>query len=68
MTILLKLDQVLEERGISLTDLAIRVGSSYVSLLNIKNGRVQGLRFSTLDSICKALGCQPGDILEHIDE
>ena len=50
----------------SLKELAENVGISYVNLSKIKTGKVQGIRFSTLESICETLGCQPGDILEFV--
>jgi len=51
----------------SLNELAARVGISNVNLSNIKTGKISAIRFSTLDAICKALDCQPGDILEYDD-
>jgi putative transcriptional regulator len=54
------------DRKISLNDLAEKVGISNVNLSNIKTGKVVAVRFSTLDALCKALECQPGDILEYL--
>lgn len=54
------------DRKMSLKELAENVGISYVNLSKIKTGKVQGIRFSTLESICETLGCQPGDILEFV--
>ena len=65
MTIILRLDRVMADRKISLNDLASKVGISNVNLSNIKTGKISAIRFSTLDAICKALECQPGDILEY---
>jgi len=49
-----------------LNELAETIGISNVNLSNLKTGKVRAIRFSTLDAICKALNCQPGDILEHV--
>lgn len=63
--IVLRLDRVMADRKMSLNELAARVGISNVNLSNIKTGKVSAIRFSTLDGICRALGCQPGDLLEY---
>ena len=68
MAIVLRLDRVMADRKISLNQLADLVGISNVNLSNIKTGRICAIRFSTLNGICKALGCQPGDILEYIED
>lgn len=52
------------ERGISLSELSERVGITLANLSILKTGKAKAIRFSTLDAICAALGCQPGDILE----
>lgn len=65
MTIILRLDRVMADRKISLKDLAEQVGIANVNLSNIKTGKISAIRFSTLDAICDALDCQPGDILEY---
>jgi len=57
------LDQILAERGMTLTDLAERAGVTVVNLSVLKNGRARAVRFSTLTAICRVLGCQPGDLL-----
>ena len=57
------LDRLLEARGMTLTDLAERVGISVVNLSVLKNDRARSVRFSTLTAICDALDCQPGDVL-----
>lgn len=68
MAIILRLDRVMADRKISLNDLSEKVGIANVNLSKLKNGRVSAIRFSTLDAICKALHCQPGDILEYQEE
>ena len=68
MSIILRLDRVMADRKISLNELSERVGVSNVNLSKLKTGKVSAIRFSTLNAICKALGCQPGDILEFIDD
>lgn len=65
MSIILRLDRVMADRKMSLNELAARVGISNVNLSNIKTGKISAIRFSTLNGICKALDCQPGDILEY---
>ena len=64
MAIILRLDRVMADRKISLNALAEQVGIANVNLSKIKTGEVSGIRFSTLNAICDALNCQPGDILE----
>ena len=59
----LTLDRLLLERGMTLTELADRVGVSYANLSILKNNRARAIRFSTLTRICDALDCQPGDLL-----
>lgn len=68
MAIIIRLDRVLADRKMLLKDLAEEVGVSNVNLSNLKTGKVKAIRFSTLEAICKALDCQPGDILEYIPE
>ncbi len=65
MAIILRLDRVMADRKIGLGTLAARVGISNVNLSKIKTGKVSAIRFSTLEAICRALDCQPGDILEY---
>jgi len=65
MAIILRLDRVMADRKISLNDLADKVGIANVNLSKIKTGKVSAIRFSTLEAICEALDCQPGDILEY---
>ncbi len=68
MTIILRLDRVMADRKMSLNDLAELVGISNVNLSNIKTGKICAIRFSTLNGICRALNCQPGDIIEYVDD
>ena len=65
MAIILRLDKVMADRKISLKDLAEQVGIANINLSKIKTGKVSAIRFSTLNAICEALDCQPGDILEY---
>lgn len=65
MAIILRLDRVMADRKISLNDLAAKVGIANVNLSKIKTGKIAAIRFSTLEAICAALNCQPGDILEY---
>ena len=64
MAIILRLDRMMADRKISLNQLAEQVGIANVNLSKIKTGKVSAIRFSTLNAICDALDCQPGDILE----
>lgn len=66
--IILRLDRMLVERKISSKELAGRVGISQVNMSRIKTGKVSAIRFSTLDAICRALDCQPGDVLEYMPD
>ena len=68
MAIEVKLDLVLVQRKMKLTELAEKVGISVTNLSLLKTGRVKGIRFNTLKAICRELGCQPGDILEYVPE
>ena len=63
--IILRLDRVMADRKISLNDLSDKVGVSNVNLSKMKNDKISAIRFSTLEAICDALDCQPGDILEY---
>ncbi|MBQ4506369.1 MAG: helix-turn-helix transcriptional regulator [Firmicutes bacterium] len=63
--IILRLDRVMADRKISLGELSEKVGISNVNLSKLKTGKVSAVRFSTLEAICRALDCQPGDILEY---
>lgn len=66
--IILRLDRMLAERKISSKELAGRVDISQVNMSRIKTGKVSAIRFSTLDAICRALDCQPGDVLEYMPD
>ncbi|PNV68594.1 helix-turn-helix domain-containing protein [Enteroscipio rubneri] len=66
MPIVLRLDQVMADRKMSLNELADKVGITNVNLSRIKTGKIRAIRFSTLYMICKVLECQPGDILEFV--
>ena len=63
--IILRLDRVMADRKVSLKDLSEQVGISNVNLSKMKTGKISAIRFSTLEAICEALSCQPGDILEY---
>jgi putative transcriptional regulator len=64
MAITVNLDAVLHDRRMTLTELADRIGIALANLSILKTGKARAIRFSTLDAICAALECQPGDILE----
>jgi putative transcriptional regulator len=64
MAIVVKLDDLLHDRRMTLTELADRVDITLANLSILKTGKARAIRFSTLDAICKALECQPGDILQ----
>ena len=68
MGIKVKLDAQLTRRGLTLTELSERVGVSLANLSILKTGKGKAVRFSTLEAICHELNCQPGDILEYIEE
>lgn len=68
MTIVVHLDRVLADRQISLTELAERIDLTLANLSILKTGKARAIRFSTLEAICRELGCQPGDLLEHRGE
>jgi putative transcriptional regulator len=65
--IIVNLDVMLAKSKMSVTELSERVGITMANISILKNGRAKAIRFSTLDAICKALDCQPGDILEYQD-
>ena len=65
MPIITNLDIILAKRKITLSELAERVGISIVNLSVLKTGKAKAIRFSTLEAICEALDCQPGDIIEY---
>ena len=64
MAIVVKLDEMLHARRMTLTELSERIGITLANLSILKTGKARAIRFSTLDAICTALQCQPGDVLE----
>lgn len=68
MAIIVNIDVMLAKRKMSVTELSEKVGITMANISVLKNGKAKAIRFSTLDGICKALDCQPGDILEYRDE
>ncbi|HCS93345.1 MAG TPA: transcriptional regulator [Bavariicoccus seileri] len=65
MPIVVNLDVMLAKRKMSVTELSNRVGITMANISILKNGKARAIRFETLDAICKALDCQPGDLLEY---
>ncbi|AND83623.1 helix-turn-helix domain-containing protein [Clostridium tyrobutyricum] len=65
MAIIINIDVMLAKRKMSVTELTKKVGITMANLSILKNGKAKAIRFSTLEAICKALDCQPGDILEY---
>lgn len=68
MGIIVNIDVMLAKRKMSVTELTEKVGITMANLSILKNGKAKAIRFSTLEAICKALDCQPGDILEYKNE
>ena len=68
MAIYVKLEGVLLERGITLTELGERVGLTLANLSVLKTNKARAVRFTTLDALCRELNCQPGDLLEWVPE
>ena len=68
MPIIVNLDVMMAKRKISLNELSERVELTLSNLSILKTGKAKAIRFSTLDAICKALDCQPGDILEYVND
>ena len=68
MAIMINIDVMLAKRKMSVTELTEKVGITMANLSILKNGKAKAVRFSTLEAICKALDCQPGDILEYKSE
>jgi putative transcriptional regulator len=68
MPIVITLDIMLARRKMTLTELSQRINITMANLSILKTGRGKGIRFSTLEEICKTLECQPGDILSYVDE
>jgi len=68
MPIIVNLDVMMAKRKISLNELSKKVDLTLSNLSILKTGKAKAVRFSTLDAVCKALNCQPGDILEYVEE
>ena len=68
MAIIVNLDVMMAKRKMSLNELSETVNISLANLSKLKTGKVKAIRFSTLNAVCEALDCQPGDILEHSKE
>jgi len=68
MAIIVNLDVVMAKRKMSLNDLSEKVGLTLSNLSILKTGKAKAIRFSTLEAVCRALDCQPGDILEYVEE
>jgi putative transcriptional regulator len=68
MPIIVNLDVMMAKRKLSLNELSERVDLTLSNLSNLKTGKAKAIRFSTLEAICKALDCQPGDILEYVND
>lgn len=67
MNIKVNIDVMLAKRGMSVTELSEKVGITMANISILKNGKAKAIRFTTLAGICKALNCQPGDILEYVE-
>ena len=68
MSIIINIDVMLAKRKMSVTELSERVGITMANISVLKNGKAKAIKISTLDSSCKALQCQPGDILEYVED
>lgn len=68
MGIIIRLDRMMADRKMSLNELSETVGVTLANLSKLKTGKVKAIRFSTLEAICEALDCQPGDILEYTQD
>ncbi len=68
MAIIINIDVMLAKRKMSVTELAERVGITMANISILKNGKAKAIRFSTLEAICRALECQPGEILEFVND
>ena len=68
MAIVVNVDVVLAKRKMSVTELSERVGITMANISILKNGKAKAIKMSTLNQICKALQCQPGDILEYVED
>lgn len=68
MAIIVRLDRMMADRKMSLNELAEKVDMTIVNLSNLKNGKMKGVRFETLNAICNVLNCQPGDLFEYKED
>ena len=68
MSIVVNVDVMMAKRKISATDLSSRVGITMANLSILKNNKARAVRFTTLEALCRELDCQPGDLLEYVDE
>ena len=68
MSIIINIDVMPAKRKMSVTELSERVGITMANISILKNGKAKAIKLSTLNSICKALNCQPGDILEYVED
>lgn len=68
MAIRINIDVMLAKRKMSVTELSEKVGITMANISILKNGKAKAIRMDTLDKICQSLGCQPGDILEYVEE
>lgn len=68
MAIIVRLDRVMVDRKMSLNELAERIEMTNVNLSNLKTGKMKGIRFETMEAICRVLKCQPGDLFEYIED
>ena len=66
--IIINIDVMLAKRKMSVTELSERVGITMANISILKNGKAKAIKVDTLDKVCRALGCQPGDILEYVEE
>ena len=66
--IIVRLDRMMADRKISLNELAEKVDMTNVNLSNLKNGKMKGVRFETMNAICSVLKCQPGDLFEFVED
>jgi putative transcriptional regulator len=68
MAIIIRLDRIMADRKMSLNELSSIIGMTNVNLSNLKTGKMKGIRFETMNAICNALKCQPGDIFAFKDD
>lgn len=68
MAIIVRLDRMMADRKVSLNDLAASIDMTNVNLSNLKTGKMKGIRFETMNALCKQLNCQPGDLFEYVEE